>query len=202
MVAANPTSPLHPLHSIECHPACTVYPACTERSRSEPRREPSRSERSEGSAFDFSPVSVSASSSLSSSFNFKLSTACPEARRRVSFLSLSPFLATLTDSSQPIENPATLSPAFATLTSFVNPNPFVCHSYEKHPGWGYPLIALSAKLFSPLSCYPAPNPFRIRTSAKHARNSCGIRTSKTQDLKPFRIRTYEKTPGGRGPRHG
>ena len=96
MVAANPTSPLHPLHSIECHPACTVYPACTERSRSEPRREPSRSERSEGSAFDFSPVSVSASSSLSSSFNFKLSTACPEARRRVSFLSLSPFLATLT----------------------------------------------------------------------------------------------------------
>jgi hypothetical protein len=34
---------LHPLHSVRCHPACTVYP--------EPRREPSRSERSEGSAF-------------------------------------------------------------------------------------------------------------------------------------------------------
>jgi hypothetical protein len=37
MIAANPTSPLHPLDSIECHP-----------------------ERSEGSAFDFSPVCVSA----------------------------------------------------------------------------------------------------------------------------------------------
>src|SRR5580692_11602590 len=55
----------------------------------------------------------------------------------------SPFPATLlprvrakgTDSSQPIENPATLSPAFATLTSCVNPNPFVCHSYRKHRGW-------------------------------------------------------------------
>jgi hypothetical protein len=34
--------------------------------------------------------------------------------------------------------------------------------------------------------------FRIHTSAKRARNSIGICTSKTQDLKPFRIRTYEK----------
>jgi hypothetical protein len=54
MITAGPTSssPLHPLHSVECHSACTVYP--------EPRREPSRSERSEGFAFDFSPVCVSA----------------------------------------------------------------------------------------------------------------------------------------------
>jgi hypothetical protein len=44
MIVANPTSPLHPLHSMECHPACT---------------EPSRSERSEGSAFDFSPACAS-----------------------------------------------------------------------------------------------------------------------------------------------
>src|SRR5580693_5550336 len=39
-------------------------------------------------------------------------------------------------------------------------------------------------------------PFRIRASEKRARNSCRIRTSKTRHLKPFRIRTYKKTPGG------
>jgi hypothetical protein len=33
---------------------------------------------------------------------------------------------------------------------------------------------------------------------KRACNSHRIRTSKTQDLKSFRIRTYEKTGGGRG----
>ena len=37
---------------------------------------------------------------------------------------------------------------------------------------------------------------RIRTYLKTARNLFRIRTSKTKDLKPFRIRTYEKTPGG------
>jgi hypothetical protein len=49
---------------------------------------------------------------------------------------VSPFFATLTDNSQPIENPTTLSPAFATLTRFVEPNPCVCHSYKKQGGWG------------------------------------------------------------------
>ena len=34
------------------------------------------------------------------------------------------------------------------------------------------------------------------SSAERARNSRRMCTSKTQDLKPFRIRTYEKTPGG------
>ena len=33
---------------------------------------------------------------------------------------------------------------------------------------------------------------RIRTCTKRTRNSFRFRTSKTQDLKPFRIRTYEK----------
>jgi len=69
----------------------------------------------------------------------------------VSSLSLSPFAATLTDSPQLIENPATLSPAFATLTSRVNPNPFVCHSYKKHPGWGYPRRASRLFVFSPFN---------------------------------------------------
>ena len=38
--------------------------------------------------------------------------------------------------------------------------------------------------------------FIIRTYAKHTRNPFRIRTSKTLDLKSFRIRTYKK--GGRG----
>ena len=45
---------------------------------------------------------------------------------------------------------------------------------------------------------PAANSFRIRTSGKHVRNPIGMNSSKTQDLKLFRIRTYEKTRG-RGP---
>jgi len=51
-------------------------------------------------------------------------------------LSPSPFFATLTNPLQLAENTSTLSPAFATLTRHVNHNPFVCHSYRKHPGWG------------------------------------------------------------------
>jgi hypothetical protein len=111
---------------------------------------------------------------------------------------VSPFPATLTDDSQLTENSATLSPVPATLTSRVNPNPFVCHSCRKHPGWGY---LLQAKIFSfgnlttnysPLSTIS----FIIRTSAKHTRNTSRIRTSKTQDLKPFRMNTYKKTGEG------
>jgi hypothetical protein len=37
---------------------------------------------------------------------------------------------------------------------------------------------------------------RIRTYEKRARNPFGIRTSKTQDLKPFRMNTYRKTGEG------
>jgi len=65
-IVANPIHPgvqaeshphLHPRHSNRCHPACTVHPACREL-RTEPQREPSRSERSEGSASDFSRLRV------------------------------------------------------------------------------------------------------------------------------------------------
>ncbi len=59
------------------------------------------------------------------------------------------------------------------------------------------------KIFSLFFCVPSTahssssaKSRRIRTYAKRARNPFTIRTSKTQDLKPFRIRTYEKTPGG------
>ena len=68
-----------------------------------------------------------------STFDFQLSAACPE-RRRLNSLPVSPFLATLTDFSQLIENTGLLSPLFATLTSYVARNSFVCHSYRKVPG--------------------------------------------------------------------
>jgi len=48
---------------------------------------------------------------------------------------LTPFPATLSGKSQLIENTPALSPVVATLTSHVKANPFVCHSYKKHPGW-------------------------------------------------------------------
>ncbi len=44
------------------------------------------------------------------------------------------FPATLAVRPQLTENTTTLSPAFATLTTRVNLNPFVCHSYKKHRG--------------------------------------------------------------------
>jgi len=42
-------------------------------------------------------------------------------------------------------------------------------------------------------------PLIIRSSAKRARNSCRMRSFKTQDLKPFRICSCEKTGEGEGP---
>jgi hypothetical protein len=42
------------------------------------------------------------------------------------------------------------------------------------------------------------NSFRIRTSEKHARKPCRMRTSKTRGLKSFRIRSYKKTGEGGG----
>jgi hypothetical protein len=130
----------------------------------------------------------------------------------------------LTSPLQLTENTATSSPAFATLTHHVNRNPFLCHSYRKHPGVGSHLSnervrsfpesfsdhdsrntnrnsrPLLATRHSPPACPEcsriATKPFGIRTYKKRACNFFRIRTSKTQDLKSFRIRTYEKRPGG------
>ena len=109
---------------------------------------------------------------------------------------LTPLFATLTTLPQIPENTTTLSPAFATLTSRVKPKSCVCHSYKKHPGWGYTFGPLSLTASRTAHHSLPAIPFRICTSAKRTRNSLRIRTSKTQDLKPFRICTYEKTPGG------
>lgn|SRR5579864_3448418 len=57
--------------------------------------------------------------------------------------SISSFIAILTDDLQLIENPATLSPFPATLTTRVKHKSFICHSYKKHGGWGYTTNELS-----------------------------------------------------------
>src|SRR5580704_11132848 len=54
---------------------------------------------------------------------------------------VSPFPATLASSLQIAEKPATLTPAFATLTSRVKHKSCVCHCYKKLPGWGMPFLS-------------------------------------------------------------
>jgi len=63
---------------------------------------------------------------------------------------------------------ATLSPFPAALTDPVKHNPFVCHSYRKHPGWG---SRPSSQIFSfrnPIICHSLLStiPFTIRTYEK------------------------------------
>jgi hypothetical protein len=60
-----------------------------------------------------------------------------------------------------------------------------------------PVSELCVSAFNSPNCF-SPNSFRIRTYAKYARNPFTMNTSKTQDLKPFRMNTYEKTPRGEG----
>ena len=82
--------------------------------------------------------------------------------------------------------------------------PFPINSFRtlwQNTGGGTPQARISSRFFSILAarCSSlAAKPRRICTYEICARNPFTIRTSKTQDLKPFRIRTYEK-PGG-GPR--
>jgi hypothetical protein len=102
---------------------------------------------------------------------------------------LTPFLATLTGHPQLGENPATLSLFTATLTRHVHHNPFVCRSYKKHPG-----SHLSSQR-SFRAGFSRPNFFPTHHSPPITK-SFTIRTSKTQDLKPSRMNTYEKTGVG------
>src|SRR5712664_2996138 len=47
---------------------------------------------------------------------------------------LTPVFATLTSRPQITENPTTLSPFLATHTDSPSPNSFICHSYENNRG--------------------------------------------------------------------
>jgi hypothetical protein len=64
-----------------------------------------------------------------------------------------------------------------------------------------PALAASSVHFPPVTSHQSrvPNPFTIRTSAKRACNPSRMRSSKTQHLKSFRIRIYEKKGGGAHP---
>ena len=119
---------------------------------------------------------------------------------------LSPLFVTLRDHLQLIENPVTLSLFPATLTRHVNHNPFVCHSYKKHPGVDEPDF-IKRKIFDLLCSSRGEQPefrvsnfaFRLQLATRHsplATKFFTIRTSKTKDLKLFRMNTYEKTPRG------
>jgi len=81
---------------------------------------------------------LSSSDLFLSSLNFRPST--------FNCSSSTPFLATLTNHSQPIENAITLSPVFASLTDTVKHKSFACRSYKKHRGVGY---TAQSKFFSP-----------------------------------------------------
>ena len=216
--------PLRPRSRLSCHPLLSCHP-----------------ERSEGSAFRLSPLhalSVSAFSSFPC-----LRSGAPSGRHSaLGFSPLTPFPATLTSHLQLAENKTTLSPAVATLTSRVKHKSFACHSYRKHPGWGYaifnsfvaqtsvcvllkqhPSVNSAAndpqELKNPavhqITCHESPltasvlflppvtshqsqvtKSCRIRTYEKPTPNPFGIRTSKTQHLKLFRINTYKKTGVG------
>ena len=108
------------------------------------------------------------------------------------------LFAALTDHQQLTENPATLSPCPATLTRRVNHNPFVCHSYKKHPGVGG-VTAFKRQIFdSPHSLRTERSGFRV--SVLVFQFPLATRRSPLATI-PFRIRTYEKTPGGRGPKN-
>src|SRR5579863_2172129 len=94
------------------------------------------------------------------------------------FNSLSPFPATLTDHSQIVENSATLSPVFATLTSRVTHKSFVCHSYRKHRGWG------SHKRVERAFLPAASHPFHRPRAASHQSRITSHWFSRTVALPP------------------
>jgi hypothetical protein len=73
-----------------------------------------------------------------------------------------------------------------------NPNPR--HRPNLSP-FNFKLLALSVVEGSTFNCF-SPISFRIRTYAKSARNPFTMNTSKTQDLKLFRMNTYEKRGEG------
>ena len=78
---------------------------------------------------------------------------------------------------------------------------FACRSYESAGGGTLPLKIFSL-FFSILAAHHSSfvtKSFIIHTYGNSARNSFTIRTSKMQELKSFRIRTYEKTQGGGPP---
>src|SRR5580704_12884175 len=161
-------SRINPFRPTLSHPL-NAHPACPE-----PRRD--RSERSAlprllPNPSDLCALCVSALSSLSRFTLFTLS-----------------------------QNNAKLTPLFSYSSAFFEKecfsNPFPINHFRtllQNTGG----VPQKSNPSSPQFPRFAPNSFTICTSVKPARNPFRIRTSKTQDLKSFRIRTYEKK--GEGP---
>jgi len=141
--------------------------------------------------------------------------------RIFSLVPLSPFTATLTGAPQLFENPATLSPVFATLTGHVRHKSFACHSCKKHRG----VCTVTYKTFPPSTSIHPPEivsrgPQVTHRGSRSTRRQSRITSrqslnplesalpqnapitllesalTKTQHLKPFRMNTYKKTGGG------
>src|SRR5579859_3019303 len=83
---------------------------------------------------------------------------------------VSPLFAILAKWMQLHENTTTSSLVFATLTSRVKRKSFACHSYRKHPGWGYPFAPRAPPLSSNAAAFDfslALPPPLIRHLEKH-----------------------------------
>jgi hypothetical protein len=158
-------------------------------------------------------LSVSAFSPLASPFDFELSTVN----------SLSPRSAHQYHSTA-LAHPL-FSYSCALFCHSENDNLFTFRRFHtlcpKHPGWGAAIVNFFVAQISDLPVLPVtsnkspvttsalfPSPvtshqsrvtksFTIRTYERPAPNPFRIHTSKTQDLKPFRMNTYKKTGRGR-----
>jgi hypothetical protein len=113
--------------------------------------------------------------------------------------------------SPPPDLRAQALPSFSTVASLRtcrNPRkPFLfthlLHNLRTPRGWGYIRSTLAARNRSLVSPQPsgwAAKLFKIRTSEKCARKPRGMLTSKTLDLKLFRMSTYKKKGEGGGVR--
>jgi hypothetical protein len=110
---------------------------------------------------------------------------------------LTPFPATLTSQLQLAENKTTLSPAVATLTSRVKHNPFVCHSYKKHPGWGYAIVNFFVAQTS--VCALLRQPISESSDAKdpqESKNLAVLPVTSQKSLSPVESAVTKKSGGG------
>src|SRR5580693_4174360 len=130
----------------------------------------------------FRPRTQSTCSGLYSSSVVRLCLPTPHST--LAPVPLSPFVAILDAASS-------ISPVFATLTKNTRGGVYSSFSTNSAHGASAPPDPLD-----PCRRPLATIPFKIRTYEKRARNSCRIRTSKTQDLKLFRMNTYEKNGEG------
>lgn len=106
---------------------------------------------------------------------------------------VSPFLAALTDTTQLHENKTPLTLVFATLTRLVTHNPFVCHSYEKHPEWGVPASnktpqsPFPCSAWSEAACSSTLHGFRNPVSAASSLSTFNCRLPTLQVQSPHLI---------------